>query len=341
MSDFFSNLQKLRESTSSFLSEQVQNVQESLSIQAKTAEAEIIKERELIIKENESKKKILEGDNSLPWETKEESLMILSQDLMEQMFTLSLCDDNFIEIPDNELISNIEFDFDRFLPVIFRLLKLDANLAATHAKLSPKMDETLFWRNYYQRLMYLRAKIGMDGEELKNTIGSIPHETIIKRFNKVKVQKDYEKKLPVTTISFSPKNEADGSGSKINKLNINKNHNVNVNVNEIDENEEKTKEKLKEQAALAAEVEAELLGDDLDGLDISDMADMDMGDLPDFDGEDYDLDDLDDLDIDNNNKNNNNNNNNTSGHGDSLLDEEIARELEFGDDLDDLDDLDK
>ena len=89
MSDFFSNLQKLTESTSSFLSEQVQNVHESLTTQAKTAEAEMIKERELIIQENESKKKILEGDNSLPWETKEESLMILSQDLMEQMFTHS------------------------------------------------------------------------------------------------------------------------------------------------------------------------------------------------------------------------------------------------------------
>ena len=38
--------------------------------------------------------------------------------------------------------------------------------------------------------MYLRARIGIDGDELKSTIGSIPHETIIKRFSKVKVGRD-------------------------------------------------------------------------------------------------------------------------------------------------------
>lgn len=29
-----------------------------------------------------------------------------------------------------------------------------------HAKLSPRMDEVVFWRNYFLRVKYLRAAVG-------------------------------------------------------------------------------------------------------------------------------------------------------------------------------------
>jgi hypothetical protein len=32
-----------------------------------------------------------------------------------------------------------------------------------HSKVSPKMDEEMFWRNYYGRVIYLRAACGIDG----------------------------------------------------------------------------------------------------------------------------------------------------------------------------------
>jgi len=98
-----------------------------------------------------------------------EALTILEQDLMEQILGLSLSAGNFTAVPINsdEINAQSLFHFSSFVPIAMRLLQLDANLARMHSKLSPKMDEQIFWFHYYCRVLYLRASIGMDGPEAK------------------------------------------------------------------------------------------------------------------------------------------------------------------------------
>lgn len=98
----------------------------------------------------------------LPWDTTDESMAILSQDVMERVLKLGLSERNFT-VAATEL-DGIEFNFKTYIPVAMKLLSLDANLSHMHSKLSPKMDEEIFWRNYYRRTMFLRAIVGMDGD---------------------------------------------------------------------------------------------------------------------------------------------------------------------------------
>jgi hypothetical protein len=232
-------------------------------------------------------------------------MAILSQDLMEQVMSLSLCDENFTSAPESATLTALKFDFESFVPVIMRLLELDSNLAAVHAKLSPHMDEMFLWRNYYLRVQYLRARIGMDGKAAKEGLGSESQEQIICRFKGV-VQK--KKKKGVTSSS--------GSSGGNEETEVVFTEAVDAATKEKEEAAEKERTRKREQAALAAEVEAELLagGGDMDDMDLDNL---DLGDLA---LDDEDLEDLSDLD--------------ESGMGgNSLLDAEIARELneEFGD----------
>jgi hypothetical protein len=105
----------------------------------------------------------------LPWETEDEDKAILSQSLMEKIFALAFADENFTNSPEfsEELQGKLTFVFNDYVPIIMRLLEIDTNLAAKHAKISPLMNEELFWRNYYLRVQYLRAVVGMDGPELQ------------------------------------------------------------------------------------------------------------------------------------------------------------------------------
>lgn len=88
---------------------------------------------------------------------------------MEQILALSLSTGNFSIAPINaeEIKSQRLFHFSSFVPIAMRLLQLDANLARMHSKLSPKMDEQIFWFYYFCRVLYLRAAVGMDGPEAK------------------------------------------------------------------------------------------------------------------------------------------------------------------------------
>jgi hypothetical protein len=77
------------------------------------------------------------------------------------------------------------FDMNQSVPVILRLLEIDGNLARMHAKLSPKMDETSFWRNYFLRVAYLRAAAGIDGPDRQRTLGSLPFDEVICRGDEI------------------------------------------------------------------------------------------------------------------------------------------------------------
>ncbi len=134
---------------------------DNIVAEANKAQNEIVAEQNKIRKEEEKKKLNLNSESiSLPWETQDESRSIISQDLMERILSLSLSENNFIQ--PSIRFDKSEFDFNQFVPIAMRLLALDANLARVHAKLMPKMNEEDFWRHYYFRIKYLRAKLNID-----------------------------------------------------------------------------------------------------------------------------------------------------------------------------------
>lgn len=144
----------------------VDSYADSLVNQANEAQEKIRTEQQKILEEEQSKKSQLSNSNKqLPWETTDKSLQGLSSGLMDAILKLSLNEKNFTIVPENS--SSIYFDFSDFISTAFRLLKIDANLAYIHSKVSPKMDEQAFWCNYYCRIVYLRAKSGIDGMEAK------------------------------------------------------------------------------------------------------------------------------------------------------------------------------
>ena len=130
--------------------------------QANAAQLEIDIERSKITHEQGVSRFPRANADSLPWDTDDENTSILSQELMEKMLAMSLCDKNFTEKPISRLDS-IPFNLNSFAPVIMKLLEIDSNLAAMHAKISPNMNEEVFWRNYYRRLQYLRKRSGIEG----------------------------------------------------------------------------------------------------------------------------------------------------------------------------------
>ena len=107
---------------------------------AKKVEAEIQKgqqqykaEQERVKRESEYIKSVKKGEGVvLPWETDDEELAILSQDVMERVLSLSLTEQNFSEVPPK--LDLIPFVFTDNVATAMRLLALDANLARMHAK---------------------------------------------------------------------------------------------------------------------------------------------------------------------------------------------------------------
>ena len=84
-------------------------------------------------RESEYIKSVKKGEGVvLPWETDDEELAILSQDVMERVLSLSLTEQNFTEVPPK--LDLIPFVFTDNVATAMRLLALDANLARMHAK---------------------------------------------------------------------------------------------------------------------------------------------------------------------------------------------------------------
>jgi hypothetical protein len=162
MSDWFSNL-----ATQAF--KFADDLADSIVSQANEAQAQIIQEKRKLEVEENQKKRIFQDHHQLPWETDIESRQILCKDLMEKMLALSLNEKNFTtKSPNSE---EVEFYFQEFVPVAMQLLQIDSNLARIHAKLSPKMNEEDLWFNYFCRIVYLRARSGIEGPEaLSNTL---------------------------------------------------------------------------------------------------------------------------------------------------------------------------
>jgi hypothetical protein len=98
---------------------------------------------------------------------------------MRQILQLSTVEANFTLEPSQELISLLNFNFREKVPQVMALLSLDHNLARLHAKISPKMDEEIFWRNYYARIWYLRYKSGIDSPLPQREIDSLKLEEVI------------------------------------------------------------------------------------------------------------------------------------------------------------------
>jgi hypothetical protein len=137
---------------------------EQLVTQASEAQ-ELINGEQKKMKDEEEKKQLkLTSNIKLPWEedSDDENLSILSQDLMERILSLSINEENFLLPSANS--KDIIFNFNDFIPVAMKLIKIDLNLARIHAKLSSKINEEIFWFNYYCRVKYLREIVGMEGK---------------------------------------------------------------------------------------------------------------------------------------------------------------------------------
>lgn len=155
----------------------VDDLADSVVSQATEAQQQIIHEQQKMQMEEAQKQRLFQSHHSLPWETDIESRQILCKDLMEKVLGVSLNEKNFSSRAANA--EDVDFDFQEFVPVAMQLLQLDANLARIHGKLSPKMNEEEFWFNYYCRVVYLRARSGIDGPEALNNSGKWKESDIL------------------------------------------------------------------------------------------------------------------------------------------------------------------
>jgi hypothetical protein len=169
---------------------------------------------------------------------------------------------NFTDVPPDDLLSSIQFDFEQFIAIALRLLKLDSNLARMHAKLSPRMKEELFWELYYFRIVFLRVKIGMESNDVIERYLSRENEIIHKN---------------VVPVNKGP-----------NKDSTKKDSSNNINNDEDDEDDDALASIINQRriadAELKAEVEAELDND----IDI-DILENELDNIDDIDDEFEDL----------------------------------------------------
>lgn len=152
---------------------------DELSAQANEATNEMVKEQVKLKREEEARHaKALE---SLPWETDDESKSIISQALMTDILQLALSERNFTEPPPSKIMECCNFDLQLYISQAMRLLSLDQNLAHIHAKISPKMNEEIFWEHYFVRIYYLRCKSGLLDTEnaIVQAVASFPPEDVI------------------------------------------------------------------------------------------------------------------------------------------------------------------
>ena len=140
---------------------------DSLVAQASDAQLQIQSEQQRLRDEEEQRRQQLDTSIQLPWETEDESRQILTDALMDSILKLSLNEKNFTNTPPNS--EAVHFVFSDFIATAMRLLKLDINLGQVHSKISPKMNEEEFWRNYYCRVIFLRAISGIDGPAARDS----------------------------------------------------------------------------------------------------------------------------------------------------------------------------
>ena len=247
MASWFNNIKALAEQISNDIAQNINNAQNDMM-----KEQQSLREEELRRQQRFNDENVV-----LPWETCDESKTILTQSLMEEVLALSLMEQNFlVSLPEPKFTDTITFHFESFVPTALKLMKLDANLAHMHMKLSPKMSEEMFWKNYYHRIIFLRIKSGVESNlELYKIFENIKSEDII--FT--------PSSYPILTNPSIP-TETDRS----------KSNNDDINVTKI-------MERRAEQAHLAAEVEAELDGsiDDIFDDDIDAELEKEFEDLDD------------------------------------------------------------
>jgi len=133
----------------------VQKTSEQISTGIREATKEVDQEADQI----RAQKQGAEQVNGLPWESSDESKSILVEDLMERILSLSLDQQNFVDEPSPP--TDFDFNMEAHVSVIMRLLEIDPNLAKMHYRLAAKMDERVFWRNYFHRCALLRAEVGI------------------------------------------------------------------------------------------------------------------------------------------------------------------------------------
>lgn len=183
----------------------VDDLADSVVSQATEAQQQIIQEQKKLQLEEAQKQRIFQAYQSLPWETEIESRQILCKDLMEKILGVSLNEKNFTVRSANA--DEVEFYFQEFVPVAMQLLQLDSNLARIHAKLSPKMNEEDLWFNYYCRVLYLRARSGIDGPEALHNSAKWKESDILM---------GYELPIPVVlSRSLESAPTADSSGVRL------------------------------------------------------------------------------------------------------------------------------
>ena len=273
----------------------VDSVADSAIDSLNAAQSELEKEQSKFREENAKTGQT--GAIVLPWETADESLAILSTDVMEKVLNLSMAEANFTEEPKlmGSIDLEVEFDFQSFVPVALKLMQLDPNLARMHARLMPRMEEEDFWRNYHYRTQYLRARVGLDGDAMKEgPLGSCKEEDAIIHSPDV---------LPPSQLKMSnppspnPNDKASATTPSLKGVGVGEE----VGDEEFTEEEQERlalKKRKEEEAALAAEVEAELLNEDIGAIDLDDL-DLDADLERELNGEGEDDKDLEgDVDID-------------------------------------------
>ena len=163
------------------------------------------------------------------------------------------------------------------------------------------MDEEVFWHHFFFRVKYIRLSLGI--EEVGNdffsaTMKALHEDEVIYQptFQPMPVVKSNPLKVPSTNTSIKPvilseassNDRMKGTGNEIEKT---------TDLAELSKDPEQKQREINmesrriAEAALAAEVEAELDDDDIDLTDLGDL-DLDLGDDAD------DFDDLGDLDND-------------------------------------------
>lgn len=269
MSDWFSSITNQAQEYAEQAKRMADNLADNIVAQAEAAQNEIDEERMKLCEEQGTTRFPRTNSHMLPWETSDEDLSILSQALMEKVLSLSLCDRNFTEKPVDG-VSEEPFSLRDFAPIIMKMLELDSNLGNMHAKVSPTMNEEVFWRNYYQRIQYLRKKSGIDGEDAQKSVKQIDEDSVIFQFEILTAANEVAGEGCVKDENKEPTEVSKGEGDET--------------------SEEKEAAKRREaELILQQEVEAEL-DDDID-IDLEDLC-MDDND----DDDDVDIDHLDDLD---------------------------------------------
>ena len=267
MSEWFASFTTQAQQYAEQAKKHIDELADNIATQVENAQHEIDEERMKVCEEQGLTRFPRMSAQSLPWETEDEDRSILSQALMEKILALSLCEANFTEKP-VEPVAKEPFDLQEFAPIIMKMLEIDSNLGSVHAKVSPNMSEEMFWKNYYQRIQFLRKKSGIDGEEAQNFVKSVDESKVIFEYESPSIEKNIE----VATANGDSFTSETASSVEDDET-----------LKEQREAEKRREAELK----LQQEVEAELEDDldvDLDDLGIDDDDD-DLGNLDDLDGE--------------------------------------------------------